>query len=150
MIATLNCANEAPEKAVIRTASANTRSDNERSDNDLSDSERIVEWMCISVSFAQSSFACPVLINGCGLRGLKGLTRRVNSEMLVTAGATAHPLETLVSKSWGCRAVDIQDKGLTGRRIALASGQVGLLSRFVIAMDAVKAFARGGSETPPI
>jgi hypothetical protein len=42
--------------------------------------------------------------------------------MLVTAGATAHPLETLVDTSEGCRAVDIQDKGLTGRRIALASG----------------------------
>src|SRR5580658_1279338 len=64
--------------------------------------------------FAQSSFASPVLINGCGLRGLKGLTRKVDSEMLVTAGVTAHPLETLVSRSEGCRAIDIQGKGLTG------------------------------------
>ena len=93
MIATLNCANDAPEKAVIRTASANTRSD-----NDFSDNERMVEWICISVSF------CPIILRLPGTDQRLRVARtegirpdRVNSEMLVTAGATAHPLETLVS-----------------------------------------------------
>src|ERR1019366_2702025 len=99
--------------------------------------ERMGEILCIVIPLARSSFACPVSLCGCGLRGLKGTI------------SGRHVLATLVRKCicretfsfWKCRSLcksaHFQRASLAQRAFCL--GYTFVIHRFAM-NDIMKAY----------